>query len=64
MTRLGPAGQVSIDEAMQAEILRRNKGLILMALGDAAAWRSEIEDEAAAEVYAALAAELEEWELS
>ena len=53
--------QQTMDEAITIDILARNTELIMHALADAVSYREDIGDEASAELYAALLAELEEF---
>jgi hypothetical protein len=52
------ANQLTMDQAIIGEILSNNTDLIIMALGDAAAWRSGLGEDDNAAVYEELQAEL------
>ena len=54
--------QMTMDQAITGEILARHQELILHALADAQAYREDLGDDDSAEAYAALVAELEEFQ--
>ena len=53
---------LTIDDAIVSEILHRNLDIIVMALGDAAAWRTDLGQDDEAAIYEQLQAELEEFQ--